>query len=503
MITYLVNFTLCSAMLLLAYHLLLKNKAMYVFNRFYLLASLVLSVIVPLISVRHNIAPLPSFSPVEQQLFIAPDQTPAFTVPVSHADAAAIAQQKPVNYLLYITVVAYALVALILITRFIINLYSIRRSLSGNKKISYKWAFLVLIDEQLTPHTFLNFIFLNQADYEQQKIENDILKHELAHARQLHSIDVIFIELLQAICWFNPFLLLYKNAIQLNHEFIADAAVLNDSNNITGYQHLLLNKLTQVKSLNITSRFNYSVTKKRLIMMNKTTPALTALFSRLSIIPVIAAAFMLFCIKVDALPAAKLLNVNKPLQIKPLAKHVTIEPIRDTTRLTFPTYNYPYTKEGVSPELMAEYSSIVSKYAPDTKAGKKFFKKVPDNDKARLEEIYKQMSLSQQRRQTILFAYPPPPLHKSKPTQKQLNLWANAKKYGVWVNEKRISNDKLIAYNPDDFGQLFMSILSPVAVRNDKFQVQVDLMTKDYYQQYLKQALADRHKSMILFRSPI
>jgi hypothetical protein len=102
--------------------------------------------------------------------------------------------------------------------------------------VKYKNATLVLVDEKTLPHTFLNHIFVNFDDYNQRTIEDELYTHELVHVTQKHTLDILFIELLITIFWFNPLLYLYKKAIQLNHEFLADQKVVESYNNVPFYQ---------------------------------------------------------------------------------------------------------------------------------------------------------------------------------------------------------------------------------------------------------------------------
>ena len=112
MITYLINFTLCSASLLLTYHLLLKNKTMYGFNRFFLLFSLVLSLTTPLISIKKDAAPLPSIQAVEPVFFAVPDKI------ISNDQSLHAPVESSINYASYIPVAIYGLVAFLLLLRF-------------------------------------------------------------------------------------------------------------------------------------------------------------------------------------------------------------------------------------------------------------------------------------------------------------------------------------------------------------------------------------------------
>lgn len=498
MITYLINFTLCSAMLLMAYHLLLKNKTTYTFNRFYLLASLAFSLVTPFIVVERVPQVIPAIQPVTEKLQFLPANSVQTQIPVYANVPVVNAVTHHINYLLYCIIAVYGIVCLLLLYRFARNLIAISLSVWRNTQIDYWGTRLVLVNEKLTPHTFLNYIFLNKDEYTGKQIEDSVLKHELAHARQRHSADVIFIELLQIFCWFNPFIPLYRKAVQLNHEFIADAAVLAGNNSITDYQQLLFSKLSYDKSLTITSQFNYSVTKKRLIMMTKTTSAAAAMLARLATIPVLAIAFILFCTKTEAL--------QTPPATRPAAKDKLIDTAAPASkvrtkippRLRFS--DYPYTKDGVSEEKLKEYISITAKYEEGADRSIKHPDKITEEDREKMEPIFRQMSASQQDQQTITFYYLPPPPPPSRPTQKQLDKWKDPKYCGVWINEKKTNNADLANYKPEDFGNVFVSRLTKYAINRKYYPYQVDLMTVDAYKKYRADAIANKHKPKMALR---
>ena len=120
------------------------------------------------------------------------------------------------------------------------------------------------------------------------------MHHELAHVNQKHSYDILFIELIRCLFWINPFLYFYKRAIQLNHEFLADEAVNNSFKNVYSYQVLLLEKAGMYKAINIASQFNYQVTKKRLMMMTKTTSASIKACKQFAILPILLVSMYVF-----------------------------------------------------------------------------------------------------------------------------------------------------------------------------------------------------------------
>ena len=115
--------------------------------------------------------------------------------------------------------------------------------------------------------------------------------------------------------------------------------------------------------------------------------------------------------------------------------------------------------------------------------------------------IYKAMSREQRSTCVVLFVPPPPPLPMVIPTEKQFTDFRDEKKYGVWIDEKKAGNTELDNYQAVDFAQVVVSRLFGAAKRNVKYEYQVDLMTRDYYADYYKKAIA-RKKYMMAVAMP-
>ena len=133
------------------------------------------------------------------------------------------------------------------------------------------------------PYSFFRFIFVNQSDFENGKIEKELLMHEEAHCLQYHSVDIIIIELLNVFLWFNPVIWLFRKSILLNHEYYADNKVLTYKDPID-YQQLLLNILLRNNSNYLVSNFKYSLIKSRINMMTKSNPLHNSILRKFSAI---------------------------------------------------------------------------------------------------------------------------------------------------------------------------------------------------------------------------
>ncbi|MBW4891225.1 hypothetical protein KXQ82_15975 [Mucilaginibacter sp. HMF5004] len=509
MMLYLAKFIACSGLLLAVYHLLLKNKAMYRFNRAFLLAGIVFSLAVPFIQFEQHVVDLPQIMPVAESIAVQAEQ-PAMAIENDKEQTmetkTTIAQpivsvapvNKPVNYLLIISLSIYGIVTALLLFRFLRNLYKIRTMTTLNEHVDYNEAEVVLIPQRLIPHSFFKYIFLNRDDFHGNKIEDKILHHELAHTRQYHSADVVFIELVQVFCWFNPLLILYRKAIQLNHEFLADEAVLNTYTDVISYQHLLLKSLSMASGLSVTSQFNYSLTKKRLIMMTKTTSKKTAVLSKVLTFAVMSVVFVLFCNATVLQQQSTTKQKSEPEKItyaigQPMIPVIAPLPKKDTNKIHFPK-PYPSTKEGVSQQMLDEYSSIIEKYENKWGNIPPRERKIEPADKDRMIAIYRQMSPEQQAKQVIMFHYGYPLQPSVKPTQAQLNAFANAHVYGVWIDEKKVPNNEISKYTPADFGAVAISTLTPRAVNYKRYRYEVILSTVKYNEAFRRGFKGDEFK---------
>jgi TonB family protein len=287
MTTYIVKTILCSSILILFYYLVLEREKIFRFIRFYLLFSIVFSFIVPLITIRTRqpASIIPEI--VYQQISSIQSTISQQTLPSVNENI------TPVNYILFI----YIAVTLFLLCRFIINIFVLFKKIRNNGFVPYKGSKLVLTRDNHVPHSFLNYIFIYKKDFEKGIIENEIFSHELAHVKQRHSLDILFIEFITLFAWINPILFLYRKSIQLNHEFLADDFVVNTFTNPQDYQLLLLDKARHPSALVLSSSFNYLETKKRIIMMTRETSFRTALFKQIAIVPVIIFTIFFFTSK--------------------------------------------------------------------------------------------------------------------------------------------------------------------------------------------------------------
>jgi bla regulator protein BlaR1 len=458
MTTFIIKSILCSGALFLIYYLILEREKMYRFNRFFLLFSVLFSFGVIFITIT---VPAPVM-PVQEEMVFANDTLPVATSIQAYTPAELSNLVPNLLWGLYFAVTAFML------ARFIRNLYKLTSKIRKIALTGYNGATLVLTNEKAIPHSFLNYIFIDREKFEKGQIEKEILQHELTHVRQRHSVDILLIELLIVFAWFNPLLFLFRRSMLLNHEFLADDAVVQTFNDVESYQMLLFQTVNTRNNIILSSPFNYLITKKRLIMMTRETSQKVAILKQIAIIPLIAALGFLFSTRVVA--------QDKPTQDK-----------KDQVETA---------KPDASQSIVDEYNAIIAKYHVVTVEGRgSIGKKLSAEEKNHLGDLFMKMNRKQQSGQIIQFSPKLGPASKRIPTQDQLETWKNPKQYGLWIDGKKVDNSVLNNYTYADFDKYDWSALTGAAKFNKKYNVQVDLMTKAYYQKYLEEEKANRKNS--------
>lgn len=293
--TYIYKMIALSAIFILLYFVFLEKEKNHHFKRFYLLISALFSVLVPLLSIPYG-----SIDVVER---INQNNTEIMSLPETKLVESSIFTTENILWAIYI--VGFSLLFL----KFSWGIFKLIKEIKFSEKIKQDHYQFILKQNKFTQYSFWNAIFLNKSDFLEGKIDYKIILHEKAHVNQKHSIDVIFIEIMLCLFWFNPAFYFYRKAIVTNHEFLADEAVLSQNKDIISYQKLILNELISEKIL-FTHPFNLHNTKKRIVMMTNKLTKIAKMKSYLTL-PISALLFFAF---VEKVPAKIENTVNKSLQ---------------------------------------------------------------------------------------------------------------------------------------------------------------------------------------------
>jgi len=261
----LVNFILESgvslSLLSLIYVLFLRKETFFKINRWFLLGSVLFSVILPIIKLRI----LNPQSVMLAEVTVTPyrNMIEAITV-YSHGFSGSVEQAiLSTTLLIYV----YLIGVIFFFGRFLFRIIQLSLIIRNNEVQTATGFKLVMLEKETSPYSFLKYVFVSQSLL-QSKGYDKMIDHELEHVKQGHSVDVIILELLTVFQWFNPFMWMLNHAIRENHEYLADQAVLIKGVTRGEYKMLLLNQFVGGQ-LVIASNFNYSIIKNRIKMMSK------------------------------------------------------------------------------------------------------------------------------------------------------------------------------------------------------------------------------------------
>jgi murein DD-endopeptidase MepM/ murein hydrolase activator NlpD len=303
MIKALLEISLCLLVLFCIYKLVLEQTSLHRFKRFYLLFCLLFSLAIPFLEIEITsenpiIASTEKVTDTIYEVILGTESTTETTFAEGQVSTEV---EKPQSYA-WLIYTSYSLVALILLIRFGRNIYRLVRKAFSHTRIPYKEAEVALLNEAVIPHNFLKYIFINKEDYRNEGLRERLLAHELGHAKQKHSLDILLVEFLQAIFWFNPLYYLYGKAIRLNHEYLADSIVLKSFEDVAQYQILLLQfgNRKQGGELNLACLSNYSLTKKRFKMMTQHTSKIAAMVRVAILLPLLVVTILAFGLNTQA-----------------------------------------------------------------------------------------------------------------------------------------------------------------------------------------------------------
>jgi hypothetical protein len=335
---YLLETGICLSLLYLAYWLFLRKETYFNFNRLFLVGSIVLALMVPLLHLSLDI-PLGSalenparginnFRSGYEELISLLDADfgtePGEEHMLSSETASAVSeaggehgtipregkhgeQWEPVHdesekghdyrdgktiisrilLFIYIGGVFYFFARFVYL---VFRLYLLAKRNGVTRQDGFR---MVEIKEEISPFSFFRYLFINNGSFDDSELHH-VLEHEKAHIRQMHTTDHLFAHGLAVFQWFNPFAWQMRKALKTTHEYIADRQVINKGLKLIDYQALLLKQVIGYHSVELVNNFNLKPIKKRITMMNKTKSGLPAKLKAILVAPFAILIFFLF-----------------------------------------------------------------------------------------------------------------------------------------------------------------------------------------------------------------
>lgn len=292
---YFIQVIISSGILYGFYHFVLRNTLFHKYNRYYLLASVLLSVFVPFLNIpiyfsgnNHTTNGI-----VNTIFYFGMDQGNEAVVSINKSTT----KVDGFNWS-QILLIAYIFITLLAFLRMIVSLIKIT-----NLKRKYPVEKIDSIsfyktNEPGTPFSFFNALFWNNKIELHSPKGQQIFRHEIFHIRQLHTVDVLFLKMVSALFWINPFFHLIKKETKAIHEFLADEFAIQSSDKWQ-YAELLLMQALQTQH-SIVNPFFHNQIKRRIAMIQNSTTTGKQYLRKLLTLPALAIVLALFAFNYKA-----------------------------------------------------------------------------------------------------------------------------------------------------------------------------------------------------------
>ncbi|MFK7908378.1 MAG: TonB family protein [Chitinophagales bacterium] len=282
LLIYLTEVSLCMTLFYLFYCFLLQKQAAFQWNRCFLLTASVTTLVLPLLQIPiapHTIAAMPIGSYWLQTISIEAEATHQL--------------QQHLGFVEVLTIVYFTGVFLFSI-RLLGQLWSFGDFIKKHPIGISEKGYYIIETQQLPTFSFFKYLVINIQDLPQLAKEQ-ILLHEEAHIEQQHSWDILLMELLKVIFWFNPIVYLYQQKLQEIHEYLADSVVLKHyPDSLKNYAQLIVQQAIHCNVIQISNHFSKHQIKKRILMMKNTQTQTHRLWSYLLSIPLLGLSILLF-----------------------------------------------------------------------------------------------------------------------------------------------------------------------------------------------------------------
>lgn len=261
LLIYSIKSALVLALLYLPYTLMLRQESFFRMNRITLLAILMLALVLPMVDIPSLATPeQPVVYEMQHRIMLMTQEAEMTTKSLA-------ATTRTISWLGILAIVYIIGVILALLIR-LWQFFKIGKIIRGGclwTDKSGKATIYCHIDD-VAPFSWMRSIVISEKDY--KPYGREILLHEKAHILNLHSMDILFLTLVEAVQWWNPIAYMLGHSLRDVHEYEADDYVLHQGVSLQNYQALLVKKSLANTSYAFANNFNHSLIKKRIYMMN-------------------------------------------------------------------------------------------------------------------------------------------------------------------------------------------------------------------------------------------
>ncbi len=310
MILFIIKSTITLTLLYCCVFVLLRNNSFHRFNRMTLLCIILAAFVVPMVHVSTN-HPTVINEGMRQMEILMEDNNGHLPEMRSQEAQPLITWVQAIKWIYLAGLITMLAVTLVQIIRFV------RLMRRGMRHKDEQGNTIILFNNPISPFSIFSYIVMSVKDYEGER--HFILPHEREHIRLGHSYDLILIQLLKFIQWFNPLVWLIGRDLKTVHEYEADQAVLQQGIDAKSYQLFLVSKVVGNRLQPFTNNLNHGSLKKRITMMYRKKSSRWLMLKALLVIPVAALTLNSFASldNIDSMKEMADIQENPPFAIHP------------------------------------------------------------------------------------------------------------------------------------------------------------------------------------------
>lgn len=300
LLIYNLKLSICFAVFYILYKLLFSKETFYRTNRLVLMGICTFTLIIPAITIDvnkedvilgkiHSLQQTVAYTPETNIIVTNSGDKVANSQTIFETESKVTKAIDWTNILSFI----YIIVVAILFLKFVLAITRILILMRKHEKIKLDKGILIIHKQNIAPFSWFNYIFISQEDYDRNG--EIIVRHEQAHIASLHSLDLITVEIISMLQWYNPFIWFIKKELQDSHEYEADKLSIESGIDAKEYQLLLVKEAASAQHfISITNNFNQNKTKKRINMMLKEKSKPGNRWKYLAVLPLVAISITLF-----------------------------------------------------------------------------------------------------------------------------------------------------------------------------------------------------------------
>ena len=291
MMLYVIKAAITLALLYSCFFLFLSKETFHRFNRCMLVGIMLVSLFMPMFHFTTEHPTTLNEEVYQMQNYIEHDTAPIIVT---------AQQPRGITWIQALTWIYMAGVVLMLILTLVQATSLIRFMSSGVRHTDSQGNTVILHNNDVPPFSIFRYIVMSVKDYE--SCRQYILTHEQEHIRLGHTYDLLLLQGMKTLMWFNPFIWFLSRDLKAVHEYEADQAVINQGIDAKSYQQLLVMKVVGNRLQPFTNNLNHGSLKKRIVMMYQKPSNRWLMLKALCAIPVAALTINTFATPIETDP---------------------------------------------------------------------------------------------------------------------------------------------------------------------------------------------------------